>query len=82
MTKNANLMQFSKATLSIKTLFTSLDIHYSNRLNTEVQNQNELYVKKLQTKVFKSMIKRNIKFPKTWDQSATRKLLSIKIHCT
>ena len=34
-------MQVSKATPSIRTLFTSLDIHYNNILNAEVQKQNE-----------------------------------------
>ena len=34
-------MQVSKATSSITRLFALLDIHYNNRLNTEVQKQNE-----------------------------------------
>ena len=34
-------MQFSKATLSIRRLFDSLDIHYTNSLNTEAHKQNE-----------------------------------------
>ena len=34
-------MQLSKATLSIRRLFASLDIHYDNILNTEVQKQNK-----------------------------------------
>ena len=33
-------MQFSKVISSIKRLFASMDIHYINRLNTEVQKQN------------------------------------------
>ena len=49
-------MQISKATSSITKLFVSLDIHYNNGLITEVQNQNETEIKKLQTKVFDSMI--------------------------
>ena len=34
-------MQVSKATSSVTRLFASLDIHYNNILNTEVQKQNE-----------------------------------------
>ena len=34
-------MQVSKATSSIRRLFTSLDIPYNNIINTEVQKQNE-----------------------------------------
>ena len=49
-------MQVSKATLIIRKLFPSLDIHYNNSLRTEVQKQNEIKIKKLQTKVVDSMI--------------------------
>ena len=35
-------MQVSKATSSIRRLFTSLDIHYNNILNTEVEKQMNL----------------------------------------
>ena len=40
-------MQVSQATLSIWTLFASLDIYHSSSLNSEVQKQNEIYIKKL-----------------------------------
>ena len=42
MTKTHKKMQVSKATSSRMRLFTSLDIHYNNSLNTEVQEQNEI----------------------------------------
>ena len=48
-------MQVSKATSSIGKLFPSLDVHYNNNLNPEVQKQNEAEIKKLQTKVVDSM---------------------------
>ena len=38
-------MQVSQATLSIWTLFASLDIYHSSSLNSEVQKQNEIYIK-------------------------------------
>ena len=49
-------MQVSKATSSIGRLFGSMDIHYNNSLNTEVQ--------KIQTKVIYSMILPSSKFTK------------------
>ena len=49
-------MQVSKAISSIRRLFASLDIHYNNSLNTELQKQNKTQIKKLQTKVVDSMI--------------------------
>ena len=41
MTKTHEKMQVLKATSSKMRLFTSLDIHYNNSLNTEVQEKNE-----------------------------------------
>ena len=41
MTKTHEKMQVLKATSSKMRLFTSLDIHYNNSPNTEVQEKNE-----------------------------------------
>ena len=49
-------MQVSKTTSRIRRLFDSLDINYHNNLTTEVQKQNKVEIKELQTKVVDSMI--------------------------
>ena len=48
-------MQISNATSSIGSSFGSLDTHYNNSLNTEVQKQNETKAKKLETKIVESI---------------------------
>ena len=40
-------MQVLKVTLSIMRLFVSLDIYYNSSLNSKVQKQNEIEIKKL-----------------------------------
>ena len=40
--KNTKKMPVSKATSSIRRLFTSQDIYYNNSLNAEVQKQSEI----------------------------------------
>ena len=49
-------MQVSKTTSRMRRLFDSLDTNYHNNLTTEVQKQNKIEIKKLQTKVVDSMI--------------------------
>ena len=49
-------MQVSKTMSGMRRLFHSLDINYHNNLTTEVQKQNKIEIKKLQTKVVDSMI--------------------------
>ena len=49
-------MQVSKTMSRMRRLFDSLDINYHNNLTTEVQKQNKIEIKKLQTKVIDSMI--------------------------
>ena len=49
-------MQVSKTMSGMRRLFDSLDINYHNNLTTEVQKQNKIEIKKLQTKVVGSMI--------------------------
>ena len=49
-------MQVSKTISRMRRLFDSLDINYHNNLTTEVQKQNKIEIKKLQTKVVDSMI--------------------------
>ena len=49
-------MQVSKTMSGMRRLFDSLDINYHNNLTTEVQKQNKIEIKKLQTKVVDSMI--------------------------
>ena len=49
-------MQVSKTMSRMRRLFDSLDINYHNNLTTEVQKQNKIKIKKLQTKVVDSMI--------------------------
>ena len=43
-------MHVSEVTLSVRRVLASLDIYYSNSLNTEVQKQSEALIKKLHTK--------------------------------
>ena len=70
-------MQVSKATSSIRRLFASLDIHYNNSQNTEVQKQNETQIKKLQTKVFWLNVNSNFQ-----EKQATGKLSGINFNHT
>ena len=72
-------------------LFASLDIHYNESLNTEVQKKNETQIKKLETKVVESMILRifcntffqeTSSFPKFSVKKALRKLSSINFNYT
>ena len=40
--RHTNKMRPSKATSNIRRLFASVNVHFNNSLNTEVQNQNEI----------------------------------------
>ena len=45
-----------EVTLSVRRLLASLNIYYSNSLNTKVQKQSEALIKKLHTKFVHSII--------------------------
>ena len=67
-------MQISKATSSIRRLFASLDIYHNNRVNTEVQKENESKIKKLP---YGRASTKN--FPDFWQTLAIQGMVSVNL---